>query len=118
MMTNDPNPYQAPEKEDVIKAFSSENLIRRAFMMVIFSALFFGAAGASVGLTLGALAPDYYRAVFRLTSEQSPIQLGIGLGLTQGLIAGVVVASVVVVAAAWFKSRVKEGVLRQLDKPG
>ncbi len=115
-MSEEQNPYQAPQKDDVIKAFSSENMIRRGFLMVIFSALFFGAAGASVGLALGALAPDYYRAVFRLTSDQSPIQLGVGLGLTQGLIAGVVVACVVVLAAAWFKSRVKEGVLRQLDR--
>jgi hypothetical protein len=63
-----------------------------------------------IGLLMGALVPDYYRAVFRESDNRAfePVQVGIGLGLTQGLAVGLVVGMVVVVAGAISSHRLKK----------
>jgi hypothetical protein len=82
--------------------------INRAFAIVILSTIGFGVAGTAIGCLLAVVAPDYYRGVFgaRNSPDFNPVAMGFGLGLTQGVFAGLFVGSVVVLAVAWFWSRV------------
>jgi hypothetical protein len=81
--------------------------ILRGFTIVALSVLFCALVGLSVGYTLGAVAPGYYRTVFRNgnSPEFDPVQVGVGLGLTQGLLCGLVVGCVVVISVTWYNSR-------------
>jgi hypothetical protein len=80
--------------------------VKRAFAIIIASALCFAVGGAAIGYTIGVTTPGYYRAVFASGKEPwfQPTHVGFGLGLTQGLIAGVIVGSVVVLAVSWYNS--------------
>ena len=103
-----------PLKDEVRQAFQTDRMIWRGFLIVALSALFFGCAGAAIGGALGLLAPDYYRSLFRMSPQNSAVEVGIGQGLTQGLAIGIVIALVVIVSAAWYKSRITSGILAQL----
>ncbi len=85
--------------------------VLRGFAITLASGLAFAFAGAVAGYTLGSIAPDYYRTVFRIPTDASidPAQAGLGLGVTQGCGAGLVVGLVIVVAVAWYNSRVAAG---------
>ena len=81
--------------------------------LIIFSTIFFGAVGGLIGWLLSLLTPGYYRAAY--DADKSDIwQIGVGLGLTQGFIAGIVVGCVVVLASAWYRSRIKAGIMREI----
>ena len=84
--------------------------VLRGFIITISSGLGFGIIGAVLGFTVGKFAPDYYRIVFRMPPEidLDPAQAGFGLGLTQGVAAGIVIGLVIVVAVAWYNSRIKK----------
>jgi hypothetical protein len=84
--------------------------ILRAFLTIIASAIGFGLGGWLIGYMLGTNAPGYYRSVFRNGSDPAfdPVAVGAGLGLTQGIVAGLIVGAVVVLAVAWYRSRVPE----------
>lgn len=93
--------------------------ILRAFATIIASAIGFGLAGGLVGYLLGVVAPGYYRAVFRNGGEAyfDPPSVGLGLGVTQGLTVGLIVGALVVLAVAWYRSRVTSpDRLRALDR--
>ena len=79
----------------------------RGFIITIASGLAFAAIGGVLGYAMGTFAPDYYRLVFRIPQgiELDPAQAGLGLGLTQGLAAGLFIGLVIVVAVAWYRSR-------------
>jgi hypothetical protein len=68
--------------------------MQRILGTVLFWGTFFAFIGALFGAGLGAFVPDYYRAVFRMSSERvfSPVQTGIGLGVTQGFAVGIALA--------------------------
>lgn len=99
------NPYAAPE------TFESRQLLpaakRRlgyvhAFRIVAISGVVCCVFGGVLGLLIGGLAPDYYRAVFGQFDNPnfSPIQVGFGLGITQGLAGGCVLGVIVLLAVA------------------
>lgn len=77
--------------------------VLRGFAITIGSGLVFAVLGAVLGFTLGRIAPDYYRTVFRMPPGVALDvgQTGLGLGMTQGLAAGLVI----VVTVAWSESR-------------
>jgi hypothetical protein len=81
--------------------------VLRGFAITIASGAAFSILGGAFGYALGALAPDYYRFVFRIPPgvDLEPAHAGLGLGLTQGLAAGLVVGLVIVLAVAWYNSR-------------
>lgn len=107
------NPYNAPADEKLNQALGNNQLIFGSLKLIVISGLMFGAFGALIGWVLAVLTPGYYRSVFN--ADNSDIwQIGVGLGLTQGLFAGLVVGCVVVLAAAWYRSRVKTGILREI----
>ena len=91
----------------------------RGFAITIASGIAFGCFGALAGYALGSVAPDYYRIVFRIPSDIAinPAQAGLGLGVTQGCVSGLIIGLVIVVAVAWYNSRVAAlHAASQLDK--
>src|SRR6478672_9832604 len=81
--------------------------VRRAITTIICSTLLLAAIGGSFGYGLGALAPGYYRSVFRSSQEPGfdPVGVGVGLGITQGTTAGVIVGLVLVALICWRDTR-------------
>lgn len=67
-----------------------------------------------IGWVLSVIAPAYYRYMFDAMDSEL-WQLGVGLGLTQGLVAGLVAGCVVVLAAAVYRSRIRSGLLREIQ---
>jgi hypothetical protein len=59
--------------------------------------------GAVVGATIGTVAPEYYRSIFRHGDSPNfnPLQVGIGLGATQGVASGVAISLGVLALLAW-----------------
>ena len=107
--------FKIPTKQDAIRAFKSDKLMRNGLILIFFAVLFFAVAGALAGWALGAFAPDYYRINLNFEKGEADAgQVGIGLGATQGAMAGLIAGCVVVLATAWFKSRVKGIILDQL----
>lgn len=82
--------------------------VERGFAITIVSALVFASVGSLLGYAIGMFAPEYYRFMFRIPPDANfnVQQLGLGLGATQGFAAGLVVGLVVVLATAWYGSRV------------
>lgn len=111
------NPYQSPQQAaDQLNRALGGGMLYRGLVLIVLATLLFGLGGALVGLGLGALAPDYYRAVFDLPPDRSVWQIGLGLGFTQGLLAGLAVGCVVLLASAWYRSRIRQGLLEQLQQ--
>lgn len=93
------------------EALDTNNLLRKGFITVFVSSVFFGVLGCVVGGMIGFLLPEYYRTVFRIDIHTSEVwKLGAGLGLTQGLVAGIAVGCVVLLSTAWYKSRMNNSV--------
>lgn len=115
-----PNPYQSPEGENeaLRKMLASDELVKRGFKIIFCSAAFCGLIGAAVGGGLGAFTPGYYRAVIPGGDRTDfvPWQVGLGLGFTQGLILGLIVGCVVLLSAAWYKSRIRTMVEHQMKE--
>jgi MFS family permease len=76
---------------------------RKALMTVLLWGVAFAVLGGAIGAAIGAVAPEYYRSVFRdgRSPEFNPLQTGIGLGTVQGLALGIVTALVVIAIFAW-----------------
>jgi hypothetical protein len=76
---------------------------KSALLTVLVFSITFACVGATIGSSIGVLAPDYYRAVIRLRAGQNfnPTHVGIGLGATQGVSAGVATSLAVLAILAW-----------------
>ena len=83
--------------------------ITRGFVITIVSGIAFACLGGVAGYALGIFVPDYYRLVFRIPEGVaiSPTQAGLGLGITQGGAVGLIVGLVIVLAVAWYNSRIR-----------
>ncbi len=68
-----------------------------ALKTVLIWAAAFACVGCAMGAVIGALAPEYYRAVFRggESPDFNPLQVGAGLGATQGAASGMAISIVV-----------------------
>ena len=108
------NPYQAPASEQLETSLSNQ-LAYKGFGLVIASTFIFGIGGALIGLLLGLITPAYYESVFDLALADEAWQVGLGLGLTQGLVCGIIVGCVVLLASAWYRSRIRAGLLPQIQ---
>jgi hypothetical protein len=85
--------------------------ISRGLATIVACCVGLGAAGGTLGLTLGAGAPAYYRGVFRAADDPgfNPVHVGLGLGITQGLVCGVVVGCVLVLTTTLSQCPRREG---------
>ncbi|MDB5336416.1 MAG: hypothetical protein JWN70_2035 [Planctomycetaceae bacterium] len=93
--------------------------VLRGFIITITSGVVFALVGALAGYSLGLIAPDYYRTVFRMPPEISLdlAQAGLGLGATQGLGAGILIGLAIVVTVAWYNLRALEIQTRHKGPP-
>ncbi len=98
------------------QAFSTDRMTFRSFHLVITTSLMFGAMGGLIGWLLSIVAPAYIREVFN-TLESEVWQVGLGIGISRGLICGVIVGCSVLVATSWYRSRVKNTLLQQVQTP-
>ena len=116
----EPNPYEAPDAENAAlnRMLATDNLIKRGFKIVFCSGAFFGLFGAMLGGGLGLLIPGYYRAVIPGGDRTDfvPWHVGLGLGFTQGIVAGLLVGCVVLLSAAWYKSRIRTMVEHRMEE--
>ena len=85
-------------------AFGDYNMTAKsALMTVLVASITFACIGAVIGATIGTVAPDYYRSVFRHGDfpNFNPREVGIGLGATQGVASGVAISLAVLALLAW-----------------
>jgi hypothetical protein len=85
-------------------SFGDSNMtVRSSLLTVLVSSITFACVGAVVGATIGTVAPEYYRSVFRHGDSPNfnPLQVGIGLGATQGVAFGVAISLAVLALFAW-----------------
>ncbi len=81
--------------------------VLKALVTVIGTAISFGAAGATIGVFLGKVAPGFYRQTIAIRDQASfnAVELGLGFGLTNGLIWGMVIGMLIVAVFAWKERR-------------
>lgn len=74
-----------------------------ALTTVLLWSVVFACVGSAIGATIGAVAPEYYRSVFRggHSPEFHSLQVGIGLGASQGVASGIAISIVVLALLAW-----------------
>jgi hypothetical protein len=77
--------------------------VKTSLVTVLLWGIAFACVGAAIGATIGTLAPEYYRSVFRHGDSPNfnPLQVGIGLGATQGIASGAAISIVVLALLAW-----------------
>ena len=95
------------------KALGNDRMLFRSFYMIITTAIMFGAMGGLVGWVLAILLPGYFRNVYDAMDSEI-WQVGVGLGISRGLICGVLIGCSVLVATAWYRSRMAKVVMSQL----
>ena len=91
---------------EIDRALSNDRMLVRAFYMIVSTTVIFGAIGALVGWSMAIVLPAYFRDVYD-TLESEAWQVGIGKGLSTGLISGVIIGCSVLLATAWYRSRIK-----------
>jgi hypothetical protein len=81
----------------------------RAILTLLTSGFLFGAIGAAFGAGIGAVAPDYYRIVFRLRPDFTAdyVRLGLSLGALQGFALGLFLAVLYVGFQFWRDVKLK-----------
>lgn len=65
--------------------------------------------GGLLALVIGAMAPSYYRSLFRGIDEPDfdPISAGVVLGLVQGLVGGAVLGVTILAVYFWYLTRLR-----------
>ena len=107
--------FQSTVDAEVERTLAGDKMIYRSLYLVVATTIMFGAFGGIVGWLLSLLTPDYYRSRFdALDSEVW--QIAVGSGVTQGLIVGALVGCVVLLATAWYRSRIKTAILQQFQQ--
>jgi hypothetical protein len=74
-----------------------------ALKTVLVWSIAFACVGGLVGATIGVVAPEYYRTVFRRGDSRNfnALQVGVGLGVTQGVASGCAISLAVLTLLAW-----------------
>jgi hypothetical protein len=90
----------------------------RAFIAVGVCTVVCTTAGVGLGVALGHIAPDFYRAtlIAGRFADFDPVQVGIGFGLNAGVFSGIVIGLVVVAIVTYFELRTAERA-RSLPEP-
>ena len=82
--------------------------VSRGFLIVVLTAVVFGAIGAVAGYLLGQYDSDFLRLALHKTPDSGPMdyaKAGLGFGLVQGVWAGILSALVIILAVSWYESR-------------
>lgn len=100
---------------EVERAIKSNNVFLRGVYMILSSAFIFAVLGAIAGWAFAIALPGYFRNVYDATDSEI-WQVAVGLGITRGFILGVFLSSVVLLATAWYRSRIKQTIVQQYNK--
>ena len=100
---------------EVDRALKSNNIFLRGMYMILSSGFVFAVLGAIAGLVFSVALPGYFRNVYDATDSEI-WQVGLGLGITRGFLLGIFLSSVVLLATAWYRSRIKQTILQQYEK--
>ena len=105
-----------PEKieAEVDRALKTSNMFFRGMYMLLSSGFVFAVLGALAGLVFALALPGYFRNVYDATDSEV-WQVGVGLGTTRGFLLGVFLSSVVLLATAWYRSRIKQTILQEFE---
>ena len=103
------NPYDAPASLDDATFVRRSDLMTagKALATVATTAVVCGLGGLGVGLLIGTVFPDFYRATIPAARQPgfNIPAVGAGLGLIQGLAVGLVVGVFIVAILCWYRSR-------------
>lgn len=110
---NKPTNEQIDAKVD--RVITNNNIFLRGVYMILSSAFIFSVLGAIAGWAFALALPDYFRNVYDATDSEI-WQVAVGLGITRGFILGVFLSSVVLLATAWYRSRLKQSLVRQYEQ--
>ena len=100
-------PVESEIAAEVARVLSNDRMAIRAFYMIVSTTAVFGLLGGIAGWILAIFTPAYFRDVYD-TLESDVWQLGVGLGVTWGLIGGLIAGCSVLLATAWYRSRIKK----------
>jgi len=106
---------QADVTAQIEKALSNDKIVIRSFYMIVSTSMVFGIVGAALGWILAILTPAYIRQVYDVMDSEV-WQIGVGAGLTRGLICGLIAACSVLVATAWYRSRMVKALTQQVEQ--
>ena len=105
----DDNPYGAPTVLDDAPFVRRSDLMTagKAVATVAATAVICGLGGLGVGLLIGTVFPEFYRAT--ISAARQPgfnfAAFGAGLGMIQGFGVGLVVGVFIVAILCWYRSR-------------
>lgn len=117
-MKNNPEEVESMQADisaQIEKALSNDKIVIRSFYMIVSTTMLFGLIGALLGLTLSILTPAYIRNAYDVL-ESEIWQIGVGAGFTRGLICGLIAACSVLVATAWYRSRMIRALKQQVEQ--
>ena len=106
---------QADVTAQIEKALSNDKIVIRSFYMIVSTSLVFGILGAAIGWILAIFTPAYVRQTYDVM-ESEVWQIGVGAGMKWGLICGVIAACSVLLATAWYRSRMAKALTQQVEQ--
>lgn len=115
---NDPmqTEFTAPSiTAQIEQAFNQDRMAFRCFHMITVTSLMFGVFGGLIGWIMTLVTPAYFRDVYD-TLESDVWQVGLGIGFSRGVICGVLISCSVMLAMAWYRSRVKNTLIQQVER--
>ena len=111
---SDPDNIEARVAAEVGRVLSNDRMAIRAFYMIVSTTAIFGLIGGLMGWVMAIVTPAYFRDVYD-TLESDVWQVAIGMGVTWGLIAGLASGCSVLLATAWYRSRIKQALAQQYN---
>ena len=107
-------PTKQQIEAEVDKAMKNSNVFLRGMYMIMSSAFIFSVLGGLAGWFLSLTLPGYFRNVYD-AADSEIWQVAVGLGLTRGFLLGIFLSSVVLLATAWYRSRIKNTLMQHYD---
>ena len=108
-------PTEEQVDAEVDRALKSSNMYLRGIYMLVSSGIVFAFLGAISGWVFALAMPGYFRNVYDAT-DSDLWQVAIGLGLARGFWLGILLSSVVLLATAWYRSRIRQAIMDQYEK--
>ena len=117
MVKENPTPnFESEISAEVARVLSNDKIVIRAFYMIVSTTAIFGLLGGIAGWIMAVSVPAYFRDVYD-TPQNEIWQVGVGIGVTSGLLGGLLIGCSVLLATAWYRSRLKNALLEKYKSP-